>query len=831
MTSASNFTNPYSADVIGLWDFLRGSETKDTGLDDGIAQNGEKFGYGQFSNGYFKTDGRSARFDVQGNDTPFDLAAGTVMVQFEQTGDPGWCDDYATVVSRGEKADAGKEGFFEVRVTETGAVQVLHADDCNVSLLSTAKGFAGLCDEIRVTYSWDAATGNKVLVENLTDGTSFTGGSEVTGLTFDITDNDGQSFTIGAEEKDDGKFDHYFDGHIDYLAILDGAVLFDPALDGVVEGTDGDDLIDLAYTGDPEGDRIDNGDAILPGQAPDDDIVDAGAGDDTVRAGEGNDTIYAGSGSDTVEGGAGDDVIYGDSNLPGGDFETGREVFRWSEGPGFSDERDAGGFTQNTGSVDVSFSILNSYRHAQVEWESDDGLVEGIDTGDLGPVNPDSNLAIETEKDCATATVALEFSEAVGNVSFRINDADHDSVVSVRAYDAEGHAIAVELTGGSGLILSDKDAVPGDDTATSKGGGAAPDSAKYSLLVGIDGPVSKIVITHTNDGGDSSHVQITDVYFDAGIADEGAPGDDVLLGGAGDDTIFGEGGDDTITGGEGADRLSGGDDADTFIVDAATGKGDVIDGGSGGNDHDTLEIAGDFGTDFRFTDLVTDSDGNGFDGTVEFLDGDGDVTGTLKFTNIEVVPCFTPGTRIATPQGARPVEDLRQGDRVLTRDNGIREIGWLGHKTLNAADLTRAEHLRPVLIRKGALGDGLPEREMMVSPNHRMLVSNDKTALYFAETEVLAAAKHLTGLPGVETVMAPRVTYIHFMFDQHEVVLSDGSWSESFQPGDQSLQGVGNAQRNEIYELFPELKTQVGINAYQAARKSLKRHEARLLTL
>ena len=215
MTSASNFTNPYSADVIGLWDFLRGSETKDTGLDDGIAQNGEKFGYGQFSNGYFKTDGRSARFDVQGNDTPFDLAAGTVMVQFEQTGDPGWCDDYATVVSRGEKADAGKEGFFEVRVTETGAVQVLHADDCNVSLLSTGKGFAGLCDEIRVTYSWDAATGNKVLVENRTDGTSFTGGSEVTGLTFDITDNDGQSFTIGAEEKDDGKFDHYFDGHID----------------------------------------------------------------------------------------------------------------------------------------------------------------------------------------------------------------------------------------------------------------------------------------------------------------------------------------------------------------------------------------------------------------------------------------------------------------------------------------------------------------------------------------------------------------------------------------------------------------------------------------
>jgi hypothetical protein len=73
------------------------------------------------------------------------------------------------------------------------------------------------------------------------------------------------------------------------------------------------------------------------------------------------------------------------------------------------------------------------------------------------------------------------------------------------------------------------------------------------------------------------------------------------------------------------------------------------------------------------------------------------------------------------------------------------------------------------------------------------------------------------------------VTYIHFMFAQHEVVLSDGAWTESFQPGDLSLKGVGNAQRNEILELFPELKTQEGLKAYSAARRSLKKHEARLL--
>merc|ERR1711916_245042 len=80
--------------------------------------------------------------------------------------------------------------------------------------------------------------------------------------------------------------------------------------------------------------------------------------------------------------------------------------------------------------------------------------------------------------------------------------------------------------------------------------------------------------------------------------------------------------------------------------------------------------------------------------------------------------------------------------------------------------------LRPVLIRKGALGNGLPERDMIVSPNHRMLVASDKAAIYFEEREVLVAAKHLVDLPGVAFVDVEDVTYIHFMFDQHEVVLT-----------------------------------------------------------
>jgi len=355
-----------------------------------------------------------------------------------------------------------------------------------------------------------------------------------------------------------------------------------------------------------------------------------------------------------------------------------------------------------------------------------------------------------------------------------------------------------------------------------------------------------------------------DDYVDAGKQDdtiEGGAGDDTLKGGVGDDVIFGGKGDDTLIGGRGddwldggpgddlakggdgndtliggpgVDTLKGGDDRDLFLVNAADdggdGKGrvDQIFGGAGGDDVDTLLVAGEQGVDWRVVDTVTDSDGNGLDGRVEFLDGDGTVTGSLDFENIEIV-CFTPGTRIATPTGLKPVEALCAGDRVLTRDNGVQEIAWYGQTGLNAADFAARPHLAPVLIRAGALGNGLPERDMMVSPQHRVLVSSDRAALYFDDREVLVAAKHLVNGTTILRKPVPQTCYIHFMCERHEVVLSDGAWTESFQPGDYSLNGIDAAQRREIVELFPELATERGLQRYAAARRTLKRHEAMLL--
>ncbi|SDG18976.1 Ig-like domain-containing protein [Alloyangia pacifica] len=253
-------------------------------------------------------------------------------------------------------------------------------------------------------------------------------------------------------------------------------------------------------------------------------------------------------------------------------------------------------------------------------------------------------------------------------------------------------------------------------------------------------------------------------------------------------------------------------DGDALTI---TGIGDPTNGTATLNEDGTVSYTAEEGFEGFDSFSYTIDDGNGGTDTA--------------YVTVEVMPCFTPGTLIATPQGERLVEDLKVGDRVITRDNGIQEIRWVGRKELTGFELARQPHLRPVLIQKGALGKNHPEHDLLVSPNHRVLVANDRTALYFEEREVLAAAKHLTGLEGVDEVETMGVAYIHFMFDQHEVVLSNGAWTESFQPGDYTLKGIGDAQRDEIFALFPELEHAEGLQAYGAARRSLKRHEAQLL--
>lgn len=203
---------------------------------------------------------------------------------------------------------------------------------------------------------------------------------------------------------------------------------------------------------------------------------------------------------------------------------------------------------------------------------------------------------------------------------------------------------------------------------------------------------------------------------------------------------------------------------------------------------------------------------------------------TMPMTQVErLIPCFTPGTYIATPRGAVLVETLQVGDRVITRDNGIQRIEWVGKKRLDHMQLKTLKALRPIQIDAGALGDNVPDRDIRVSPAHRMLVVSQAAQLYFGQSEVLVAAKDMCDMQGVGVAEVPYVTYVHFLCENHELVLADGAWSESFQPNDFSLKGLDDEQREELFNFFPELATKEGIKGYRAARPSLSKQEAALI--
>ncbi|MEM9474129.1 MAG: Hint domain-containing protein [Pseudomonadota bacterium] len=202
---------------------------------------------------------------------------------------------------------------------------------------------------------------------------------------------------------------------------------------------------------------------------------------------------------------------------------------------------------------------------------------------------------------------------------------------------------------------------------------------------------------------------------------------------------------------------------------------------------------------------------DGSPGYVDFPKADGAGTDRVAVGDFaRVVPSFAFGTYVSLLDSQRRVELLRTGDMVLTRDQGLQPLRWVGHSTLDWDTLRTSPHLRPILIRRGALGDDLPTRDMQVSPNHRLWVRGDRSRLDVNAPEALIAAKHLVNHRGIYEVDALGVTYVRLMFDRQQTVRINGVWAESFQPG----QPNGNAQRTELLELFPGLKRPRGGSFY-----------------
>jgi len=169
--------------------------------------------------------------------------------------------------------------------------------------------------------------------------------------------------------------------------------------------------------------------------------------------------------------------------------------------------------------------------------------------------------------------------------------------------------------------------------------------------------------------------------------------------------------------------------------------------------------------------------------------------------------CFARGTMLDTPEGLRAIESLKAGDLVLTRDNGPQPIRWIGSRMITAKELSAHEKLRPIRIKAGALGAGTPAADLVVSPQHRVLVRSKVAIRMFGAAEVLVAAKQLLQVDGIDICDKPdEVEYFHMLFDRHEVVFANGAEAESLYTGPEAIKSVGPAALEEIYEILPELR-------------------------
>ena len=189
------------------------------------------------------------------------------------------------------------------------------------------------------------------------------------------------------------------------------------------------------------------------------------------------------------------------------------------------------------------------------------------------------------------------------------------------------------------------------------------------------------------------------------------------------------------------------------------------------------------------------------------------------FTDRSCFPCFVRGTLIETAEGPVAVEDLTPGMHIVTRDRGPQPLRWIGSRTFCSKAMKVSPEMRPIRIATGALGNGLPRRDLLVSPQHRILVRSRIAHKMFGAPEVLVAAKQLLQINGIDIAQdVANVEYYHFLFDRHEIVLSEGAETESLYTGKEALRSVGQSARDEIFAIFPELRDRPDDAAPEGAR-------------
>ena len=623
-----------------------------------------------------------------------------------------------------------------------------------------------------------------------------------------------------------------------------------------IDGGSGNDNLN----GDDGNDDIRGGDG--------NDSLFGGSGDDFLDGGVGNDTLAGGSGNDDLRGGDGNDELFGEDGndqLIGGAgadlISGGADADSIVLANGFGADTISGGETTTTGTDnDVTNASGITASGVTVNSTNEAGTLSY--SGNTANFSEIEGFILTGQNDSFTAfgTSNVTVDAGAGNDSIREGNGNNtinagtgnDTIIS-------GFGIS-SITGGEDVGGGDRDVLNfsiANDAVTITFDGA--ESGSYADDDGDSGTFSQIENYQLTSGNDSVNASLdtsgvtidgnggmdtiiggsgNDIitggglpFGDPGDSLVGGAGDDIILGDSGDDTIDGGTGNDFIEGGRDDDLLTGGDGDDYFSYTSGDGLDTITDFNAGNtgllddgdfNNNDFIDLSAYYdrifelhadqaddgilnqsNTTYLNGKLVDYSDNTQFDtnGTpndegIQFTGAAADGS-FFTFENTGVV-CFTSGTLIATPKGEVPIDTLRPDDLVLTRDNGPQPLVWIGQRYVGRAELAQNEKLRPIKLQPTLIGSHSP---LIVSRQHGMLLRLDGE-------ETLVRAVHLTKLSGQGAAImhgCSGVTYVHLMFETHQVVFAQGAPSESFYPGPQALRSLSTPARHELLTLFPTL--------------------------
>ncbi|MEM7642517.1 MAG: Hint domain-containing protein [Pseudomonadota bacterium] len=869
------------ADIINLSDLAGPVTVSHTGHEEGTITDGTGTSHFFEIEGIILTDGADYAVGGTGNDSFFGGAGDDILRGWQ--GDDslvgGAGNDYLIGDSGADTLEGGTGA--DTLVHYSGAASLSGGDDADTFFLYDASngfgasfegitidgGEGGIDDDVIDLSAFGAPvtvsfTGDEA--GTITDGTDTATFQGIERFVLsdqadvvDMGDNTAPA-TIDARDGDDGvtriRSGQSVDGGSGNDTLIgegsDGAGISTISGGGGDDVIDGGDRSDLIYGGDGndtieagEENAIGDSDTVYGGTGDDlitssetdggsDDRLYGEAGDDTIAVAGGDNVLSGGDGADVLQGGTGSDTLEG-----GADGDT------FVVQDGFGTDTIVGGETATTGmdADTIDLSALTSPVTVTFNGPGAGTITDGASTITFSEIE---TLILTGQADLVDAsndTAGIEILGGSGDDTI-IGGSGADTIRGDRGNDdIQGGDGRDSLSGG--LDQDTLDGGLGDDTLN---GGGGDDS-----LLGGDGQ-DRLEGASGNDtflagdgddvvkGGDGNDIVFGGEGADRIQGDDGADhlsgeaGDDTLAGGIGDDTLDGGAGNDVLTGGAGSDSLETGLGDDTVILSNAGGADivtdfDIADDDGDGFTNDQLDVSdltNGNGQPITASDVTVTDDGFG-NALLTFPQGESVLlrgvspsqASSAQAMNSMGIPCFTLGTRVQTPSGPVPIEYLRVGDLVDTRDNGPQPIRWIGSSTFGPADLAATPRLRPVLIQAGALGN---DRPVLVSAQHGLLCADPGEP----GGEVLTRAIHLCRLPGSRVRVAAgkrHVTYFHILFERHQIVFSDGLPSESFYPGKWAVAGLSLTCRLDLIQLIPGLAVQPAETVYGAAARRVSR--------